>query len=99
MYTVPALWVGLAILAIVRLIGVIWLVIVGELRTMLPPQPGNRQLIRVHATAIALVLTITNSVAFSRANKFSEASTLANGAFGSGLAGRLAGNMVGRFFK
>ena|SRR2546423_1184855 len=31
MYTVPALWVGLAILAIVRLIGVIWLVIVGTL--------------------------------------------------------------------
>lgn len=99
MYIVPALWVGLAILAIVRLIGVIWLVIVGKLRTMLPPQPRSCQLIRVHATAIALVLTITNSVAFSRANKFSEASTLANGAFGSGLAGRLAGNMVGRFFK
>jgi len=77
MYLVPALWVGLAILAIVRLIGVIWLVIV----------------------AIALILTITNSVAFSRANKFAEASTLANGAFGSGLAGRLAGNMIGRFFK
>jgi hypothetical protein len=36
MYIVPALWVGLAILAIVRLIGVIWLVIVGKLRTMLP---------------------------------------------------------------
>jgi hypothetical protein len=29
MYLVPALWVGLAILAILRLIGVIWLVIVG----------------------------------------------------------------------
>jgi hypothetical protein len=36
MYIVPALWVGLAILAIVRLIGVIWLVIVGKLRTLLP---------------------------------------------------------------
>jgi hypothetical protein len=32
MYVVPALWVGLAILAIVRLIGVIWLVIVGMLQ-------------------------------------------------------------------
>lgn len=98
MYIVPALWVGLAILAIVRLIGVIWLVIVGKLQTLLPHME-NRQLIRVDATAIALILTITNSVAFSRANKFSEASTLANGAFGSGLAGRLAGNVVGRFFK
>jgi len=36
MYIVPALWVGLAILAIVRLIGVIWLVIVGKLQTPLP---------------------------------------------------------------
>jgi hypothetical protein len=35
MYVVPALWVGLAILAIVRLIGVIWLVIVGMLQTLL----------------------------------------------------------------
>lgn len=35
MYLVPALWVGLAILAIVRLIGVIWLVIVGESWTIL----------------------------------------------------------------
>jgi hypothetical protein len=35
MYIVPALWVGLAILAIVRLIGVIWLVIVGKLRALL----------------------------------------------------------------
>jgi hypothetical protein len=32
MYLVPALWVGLAILAILRLIGVIWLVIVGMLQ-------------------------------------------------------------------
>jgi hypothetical protein len=35
MYLVPALWVGLAILAILRLIGVIWLVIVGMLRRFL----------------------------------------------------------------
>jgi hypothetical protein len=35
MYVVPALWVGLAILAIVRLIGVIWLVIVGMLQMLL----------------------------------------------------------------
>jgi hypothetical protein len=46
MYIVPALWVGLAILAIVRLIGVIWLVIVGKLQTLLPHME-NRPLIRV----------------------------------------------------
>lgn len=32
LYLTPALWVGLAVLAIVRLVGVIWLSLVGELR-------------------------------------------------------------------
>lgn len=31
MYVAPALWVGLAVLALVRLLNAIWLVIVGEL--------------------------------------------------------------------
>lgn len=30
MYVAPALWVGLAVLALVRLLNAIWLVIVGE---------------------------------------------------------------------
>jgi len=50
--------------------------------------------------AIAMILTITNTVAFSRCDKFSQASSLAGGAFSaSGLAGSIASNMVGRFFK
>ncbi|KIW65607.1 golgi apparatus membrane protein TVP23 [Phialophora macrospora] len=78
MYVVPALWVGLAILAIVRLQNLIWLVTV----------------------VIALVLTITNTVAFSRCDKFSQASSFAGSALsGSGLARSLASNMVGRFFR
>ncbi|KAJ9615780.1 Golgi apparatus membrane protein tvp23 [Cladophialophora chaetospira] len=78
MYVVPALWVGLAILAIVRLQNLIWLVTV----------------------VIALVLTITNTVAFSRCDKFSQASSFAGSALsGSGLARNLASNMVGRFFR
>ncbi|KAK0754124.1 Golgi apparatus membrane protein tvp-23 [Schizothecium vesticola] len=49
---------------------------------------------------IALVLTITNSLAFSRCDKFSQASNLAGSALGSGnLAGSIASNMVGRFFR
>ncbi|OTA57647.1 DUF846-domain-containing protein [Hypoxylon sp. EC38] len=49
--------------------------------------------------AIALVLTITNSLAFSRCDKFSQASNLAGSAlYSSGVAGNLASNMVGRFF-
>ncbi|KXX79116.1 Golgi apparatus membrane protein TVP23 [Madurella mycetomatis] len=50
--------------------------------------------------AIALILTITNSLAFSRCDKFSQASNIAGSAFSSGnLAGNIASNMVGRFFS
>ncbi|KAH6636694.1 hypothetical protein F5144DRAFT_568347 [Chaetomium tenue] len=49
--------------------------------------------------AIALVLTITNTLAFSRCDKFSQASNIAGSAFSGGnLAGSIASNMVGRFF-
>ncbi|KAK5084267.1 Golgi apparatus membrane protein tvp23 [Lithohypha guttulata] len=80
MYVVPACWVGLAILAILRLQNFIWLV----------------------TNVIALILTITNTVAFSRCDKFSQASSFAGSAFSAmpgNVAGRLASNMMGRFFK
>lgn len=49
---------------------------------------------------IALVLTIMNTLAFSRCDKFSHASNLAGTAFGTGnLAGSIASNMVGRWFS
>ncbi|KAJ5172974.1 Golgi apparatus membrane protein tvp23 [Penicillium capsulatum] len=77
LYLTPALWVGLAVLAIVRLVGVIWLSLV----------------------AIALILTITNTVAFSRCDKFSQASTFANRALGGGIVNNLAGGLLGRVFR
>jgi hypothetical protein len=50
--------------------------------------------------AIALVLVLTNTVAFSRCDKFSQASGLAGTVLGgAGLARSLAGNMVGRMFR
>ncbi|KAK3694663.1 Golgi apparatus membrane protein TVP23 [Podospora appendiculata] len=49
---------------------------------------------------IALILTSTNSLAFSRCDKFSNASNLAGSALNGGnLAGSIASNMVGRFFR
>ncbi|KAI2609456.1 DUF846-domain-containing protein [Hypoxylon fragiforme] len=49
--------------------------------------------------AIALVLTITNSLAFSRCDKFSNASNLAGSALYSGnIAGTLASSMASRLF-
>ncbi|KAK0515572.1 hypothetical protein JMJ35_001606 [Cladonia borealis] len=78
LYAQPALWVGLAVFAIVRLENVIWLSLV----------------------AIALVLTITNTVAFSRCDKFSQASNLASSAmYSGGLARSLAGGMFSRLFS
>lgn len=54
--------------------------------------------------AIALVLTLTNTVAFSRCDKFGQANSLASSAMGSsgfagGIARGLATNVVGRLFK
>ncbi|OBT56484.1 hypothetical protein VE04_04985 [Pseudogymnoascus sp. 24MN13] len=47
---------------------------------------------------IALVLTITNTLAFSRCDKFSHASNLAGSAlYSGGLARNLAGGMMSRF--
>lgn len=47
---------------------------------------------------IALVLTITNTLAFSRADKFSQASSFANRALSGGIAGNLASGLWGRLF-
>jgi len=78
MYLTPALWVGLAVLALVKLEGVIWLSL----------------------NVIALILTITNTVAFSRADKFSQASSLASSAlYSGGLARNVAGGLMSRFFR
>lgn len=49
---------------------------------------------------IALILTITNTVAFSRCDKFSQASTLASSAmYGSGIARSVAGGLMGRLWS
>ncbi|KAK8070157.1 golgi apparatus membrane protein tvp23 [Apiospora phragmitis] len=49
--------------------------------------------------AIALVLTVTNTLAFSRCDKFSQASNMAGSAlYGRSLAGSIASNMAGRLF-
>ncbi len=50
-------------------------------------------------TAIALTLTITNTLAFSRCDKFSQASSLASSAmYSGGMARSLAGGMFSRVF-
>ncbi|KAI9741102.1 MAG: Golgi apparatus membrane protein tvp23 [Cirrosporium novae-zelandiae] len=76
-YAQPALWVALAILALVRLENPVWLSLV----------------------VIALVLTLTNTVAFSRCDKFSQATNIASTAFYSGgLAKTVANGFFSRIF-
>ncbi|KAI6249761.1 Golgi apparatus membrane protein TVP23 [Erysiphe necator] len=49
---------------------------------------------------IALCLTVTNTLAFSRCDKFSQASNIADRAiFSGGFAGNLAGGIFGRLFS
>lgn len=49
---------------------------------------------------IALSLTITNTLAFSRCDKFGHASSLAGGALSGGnIASSVASGMIGRLFS
>ncbi|KAF8469629.1 hypothetical protein BDZ91DRAFT_720607 [Kalaharituber pfeilii] len=76
LYAQPVLWVGLALVAIVRL-EFIWLSLV----------------------IIAVILGITNGVAFSRADKFGQASSFAGSALNTGLGNKLTGGLVSRIFR
>lgn len=97
LYSTPALWIGLAILAIVRLQNVIWLSLVG----MYPLPPLQLYICGTLADSvvIALVLTVTNTLAFSRCDRFSQAGFFANSAWTGGIAGNLASGLLGRFFR
>lgn len=51
-------------------------------------------------TVIAMVLTITNTLAFSRCDKFSQATNLASNAiYSGGLARNVASGLVSRLFR
>ncbi|EMF10832.1 DUF846-domain-containing protein [Sphaerulina musiva SO2202] len=77
LYAQPALWVALAVVALVKFMFV-WLTLV----------------------AIAMVLTITNTLAFSRCDKFSQASGLVErGLFTGSLARNVGGAMFSRLFN
>lgn len=96
LYAQPAFWAALAIVAIVRF-KFIWLTLVGMLRSSLGHCKQARANISV---VIALVLTVTNTLAFSRCDKFSQASgVLERGFYGGSLARNIGGAMVSRMFS
>jgi hypothetical protein len=97
LYAQPVLWIALAILALVGL-NFIWLTLVGEF--VAAAVWSGLGLRSNRLTVIALVLTITNTLAFSRCDKFSHASGFASNAiYGSGLARNLAGGMISGLFR
>ncbi|KAF2436614.1 DUF846-domain-containing protein [Tothia fuscella] len=54
----------------------------------------------ISLVVIALVLTVTNTLAFSRCDKFSNATNMASNAlYSGGLARSVATGMLGRFFN
>lgn len=98
LYVQPVLWVVLAIFALVGL-KFIWLTLVGKSLGVAMGSWG-RYLWANKLAVIALVLTITNTLAFSRCDKFSQASGFASNAmYGSGLARNLAGGLVSSWFR
>lgn len=111
-YVQPLLWVALAILALVRFM-FIWLPLVGKSirdgyeseafatgRGRCKTYDGQNTDDLFGNAAIAMALTITNSLAFSRCDRFSQASSIAGSAFsGTGLAGNIASGMIGRLFR
>ena len=95
LYCQPALWVALAIVAVVRF-EFIWLTLVGEYTKPLSVGESVANL----RTVIALVLTITNTLAFSRCDKFSQASGLVErGLYSGSLARNVGGALVSRLFS
>ncbi|KAF2662838.1 golgi apparatus membrane protein-like protein tvp23 [Lophiostoma macrostomum CBS 122681] len=102
LYAQPVLWILLAVVALASMEPV-WLTLVGEFEGLLWGREvvniGNDGWLTGHAV-IALVLTVTNTLAFSRCDKFSQASGFASTAvYGSGLARNLAGGMVSNLFS
>jgi hypothetical protein len=95
LYAQPVLWVVMAIIALVSF-ELIWLTLVGKALYL-----GMQWTWKLTGfTVIALVLTITNTLAFSRCDKFSQASGFASNAmYGSGLARSLAGGLVSNWFR
>lgn len=98
LYVQPVCWAGLAVLAITH---PVYLSLIGE---FCPGARRGREYsgygLMGNGIVIALVLTITNTLAFSRCDKFSQASNLASSAMHSGgFASNIAGGLFNRLFR
>jgi hypothetical protein len=100
LYVQPAFWIALAVLAIIRF-KLLWLPLVGEYHhtKTVVFVPFEIVLLTWSRLVIAMVLTITNTLAFSRCDKFSQASGLVErGLYSGSLARNVGGALVSRLF-
>lgn len=103
LYITPALWIGLAFVALFQA-SLIWLSLVGEFSSSLLHCQyyfcgGVAKVVHSFDVVIALILTITNTVAFSRCDQFSQASTFASNALSGRIASNITNGLLGRLFK
>jgi len=99
LYAQPALWIVLGVVAIIKIVSFIaitplWITLVSKC-----PLSVRGFCSLLIFKVIALVLTITNTLAFSRCDRFSQATGFASSALHSGgFASNLASGMIGRSF-
>jgi hypothetical protein len=102
LYAQPALWIVMGAVAILKLLSFValtplWLTLVGEY--IAEGLPVTVAVVANVFQVIALILTVTNTIAFSRCDKFSHASNMASSALNTGgLARTVANGMLSRFF-
>jgi hypothetical protein len=100
LYAQPALWIVLGVVAIFKIITLteitpFWISLVGECSVSV----GGCDTM-LTCVVIALILTVTNTLAFSRCDRFGQATNFASSAlYSGGLARTVATGMLGRFFS
>jgi len=102
LYSVPVLWLLLALVAILKL-QFFWLTIVGT--TLSLSQPPLYRLDLTLMTVVALILNMANVLAFTRCDKDQKRKWATGAAVGAlsggtgGFAGKIVGAVMGRFFR
>jgi hypothetical protein len=100
LYAQPALWIVLGAVAIIKIVSFmaltpLWITLVSKFSLSVRAARSTLTI-----KVIALVLTVTNTLAFSRCDRFGQASNMASSAlYSGGLASSVASGMISRFFS
>jgi hypothetical protein len=100
LYAQPVLWIVLGAVAIIKIVSFmaltpLWITLVSKFSLSVR---HCRSILMI--VVIALVLTVTNTLAFSRCDRFGQATNMASTAlYSGGLARNVANGMISRFFS